>query len=605
MAINLPIISKFDDKGVKEATKAFDGIGSNLGKLAGLVAAAFSVRAITNFAKESVLAAEGVATANARIDQIAESMNIFGDQTQAVADRLKAYAEANELTVAVDAEVIKATQAKLLTFKELALTADEAGGSFDRATQAAIDLAAAGFGSAETNAVQLGKALNDPIKGITALTRSGITFTQEERNKIKALTESGQVLEAQNMILAAIETQVGGTAAATANASDKMAIAFNNVKETVGAALMPAFASLAEAMIPVAEDIAPVLAEAIEALVPAFQEFAGFIPKIVDALVPLIPMLIDIAGAFLDLAVELIPVFLEVMDAIIPILMELVPLFLDLFQQILQPLIPVIIDLVEALAPIIEAIFPILIELLASLLPPLITLLEELFIPLIPVILELIDAFLPLLETILPVLADLVENVVMPVLLVLADILKVGLLFAIDTFKGGVQGLQDFLGSFAKAFKGIWDSIASIVKGTVNNILGFIQSMINGVIDGVNAVIAAINSVKISIPSLVRGQPPLQFGLNLPYLSRVNIPKLAEGGIVMPQPGGVLANLAEAGRPEAVIPLDKFGEIGKTENNYSININAGMGSDPVSIGREVVNAIKRYESVSGKVFVSA
>jgi hypothetical protein len=47
------------------------------------------------------------------------------------------------------------------------------GGNFDRATQAAIDMGAAGFGSAEQNAAQLGKALNDPITGLAALRRSG------------------------------------------------------------------------------------------------------------------------------------------------------------------------------------------------------------------------------------------------------------------------------------------------------------------------------------------------------------------------------------------------------------------------------------------------
>jgi hypothetical protein len=59
----------------------------------------------------------------------------------------------------VDTNSIKATQAKLLTFKELAATADELGGNFQRTTKAAIDLGAAGFGTAELNAVALGKAL--------------------------------------------------------------------------------------------------------------------------------------------------------------------------------------------------------------------------------------------------------------------------------------------------------------------------------------------------------------------------------------------------------------------------------------------------------------
>jgi phage-related protein len=118
------------------------------------------------------------------------------------------------------------------------------GGAFDRATMAAVDMAAAGFGEAESNAVQLGKALNDPIKGITALTRSGITFTEQEKELIKTLVESGKTLEAQDMILKAIETQVGGTAEATANASDKMRVGFKLVSEQIGTALLPLFEEL-------------------------------------------------------------------------------------------------------------------------------------------------------------------------------------------------------------------------------------------------------------------------------------------------------------------------------------------------------------------------
>jgi phage-related protein len=111
---------------------------------------------------------------------------------------------------------------------------------------AAIDMAAAGFGEAEMNAVQLGKALNDPIKGITALSKSGITFTEQEKELIKTLVESGKTLEAQDMILKAIETQVGGTAEATANASDIMRVGFKQVSEEVGLALLPLFQQLVD-----------------------------------------------------------------------------------------------------------------------------------------------------------------------------------------------------------------------------------------------------------------------------------------------------------------------------------------------------------------------
>ena len=625
-AINLPIISKFDDKGVKEAKGAFDGIGSSLGKLAGLVAAAFSVRAITNFAKESIAAAEGVAVANQRIDQIAKSMNIFGDQTQEVADRLKSYAEANELTLATDAEVIKATQAKLLTFKELAKTADDTGGAFDRATAAAVDLAAAGFGTAETNAIQLGKALQDPIKGISALRRAGITFTDAEKEKIKTLVESGKILEAQNLVLSAIETQVGGTAAATATASAKMKLAFDNVKETVGGALMPAFAALAEAMIPIAEEVAPVLAKAVTNLVPAFQEFAGFIPKVIDSIVPLIPALVDIAGAVVELAVELLPVFVEILDAIVPVLKDLIPLFLDLFEQAIKPLIPAVVDLIKALGPIIQKIFPVLMELVEALLPPLLTLLEELFIPLIPVIVQIIDAFLPLIYTVLPILAELLESVLIPIFLTIVDFFKNVLVGAIEIFKGAITGLSVFIQAFADTFNGIWQGIKAVFTGVVSAIGNAVQSMVSGATTAINAVIALANealrlialitggAIDIKIPEIkppptqvdtkTKTPPPAKKTPVTPVKTPIKIPKLATGGIVLPEPGGVLANLAEGGQAEAVIPLNRLNEF-TGGNNVTINITAGMGSDPVSIGREVVNAIKRYESVSGRVFASA
>lgn len=245
--LKLSILADVDslNRQLKSASGNVDGFGtklSNFGKKAGVAlaaagaaAAAFAVK----FGKDAIVAGEAAATANARIEQINTSMGLFGDSTAVVSDRLIKLAEATARQTGVDTNSIKLTQAKLLTFKELAATADDLGGYFDRATKAAIDMGAAGFGTAEMNAVQLGKALNDPIKGITALSRSGITFTEIEKERIKTLVESNNIGEAQAMILKAIETQVGGTAEATANATDKMAVGFQQVKERVGIALLP------------------------------------------------------------------------------------------------------------------------------------------------------------------------------------------------------------------------------------------------------------------------------------------------------------------------------------------------------------------------------
>lgn len=232
-------------KGLNSSTKDVETFGDKItkfGKLAGaaflaagVAAAAFAVK----FAKDAIVAGEAAATANARIEQINTSMGLFGESVAVVNDRLIKYAEETARATGVDTNSIKATQAKLLTFKELAATAGEVGGQFDRATKAAIDLGAAGFGTAEMNAVSLGKALNDPIKGIASLNRNGITFTIQEKERIKTLVESNKIGEAQALILAAIETQVGGTAEATANATDRMKVGFQQVTERVGLALLP------------------------------------------------------------------------------------------------------------------------------------------------------------------------------------------------------------------------------------------------------------------------------------------------------------------------------------------------------------------------------
>jgi len=315
--VKVTLKSVWDDKGVRDAQQQLGNLGKGLGVAFAAVSAAVvgAGVAVAGFASKAVDAAENVRQADNRLGQVAKSMGLFGSQTADVTNRLIALAEANEVNLAIDAETIKLTQSKLLTFKELAGSADEAGGAFDRATMAALDLAAAGFGSAETNATQLGKALQDPIKGLTALTRSGVTFTKQEKENIKTLVESGQTLKAQDLILQAIETQVGGTAQATAKASDKMKLAFENVYETVGEALLPVFDDLANEVVALTPEIAdaltPVMAELAEVfrkeIIPLIKEFTGWLasPQGTKAVKDLTAAVVDSVKGFFDFTKQL------------------------------------------------------------------------------------------------------------------------------------------------------------------------------------------------------------------------------------------------------------------------------------------------------------
>jgi hypothetical protein len=241
---------KFQD-GLTEAGKRARGFGAVVGSAMNMAMGALGMLAgaLVFFLPNFIKMGEEARKSELRLSNIAKQMNLFGDSTEAVTGRISKYAEELSFATGVDDEMIRSAQAVMLTFKNLAKSADEVGGPFDRATQASLDLAAAGFGGVEENAVRLGKALQDPIKGITALTRVGVTLTDEQKANIEALMAQNDLLGAQSIILEAIETQVGGTAEATASATDKMGAKFESIAEGLSMALLPAVDTIATEML--------------------------------------------------------------------------------------------------------------------------------------------------------------------------------------------------------------------------------------------------------------------------------------------------------------------------------------------------------------------
>jgi hypothetical protein len=169
----------------------------------------------------------------------AQGIKTMGASAWTSADQVAELAESISNKIGVDDELIQQSANLLLTFGNIKNAVGENNNVFDRATLAAQDLAAKGFGDADASAKMLGKALNDPIKGITALSKAGVTFTQSQKDQIKAMVESGDMLGAQKIILGELERQVGGTAEATATAGDKMATTWGNFQEDLGTAILP------------------------------------------------------------------------------------------------------------------------------------------------------------------------------------------------------------------------------------------------------------------------------------------------------------------------------------------------------------------------------
>jgi hypothetical protein len=230
-------------RGAAKSTQSFGDFAAKAFKLTAAsvvgvgVALANVIPALANMGAES-------RRADIQLRFMLENMQGIGTATNATVARLSKYATTVQKATGIDDEQVKAVQKKILVFKSLRATAGRLGGTFDRATKAAIDLAAAGFGDMEANAIKLGRVLDNPTKNLNALSRAGITFTDAEKKKIVALTKSGDLLKAQDIILKSIEGRVSGIAEKAATPFDKLNGQFQEMGDTIGMAMLPALDDL-------------------------------------------------------------------------------------------------------------------------------------------------------------------------------------------------------------------------------------------------------------------------------------------------------------------------------------------------------------------------
>lgn len=207
-------------KKLRSTAENLNGLGQNLSL--GLTApiAAFAGLATKSFVDS--------AKAIAQVEAAVKSTG--GAAGKSVDGLAKMASELQRVSLFDDDEILQNVTANLLTFTNVA------GTEFDRAQQAVLDLSTR-LGTDLTSAtVQVGKALNDPIKGVTALGRAGVQFTAQQKELIATLVESGDVAGAQAVILGELETQFGGAAAAAANADPytQLANEIGNLAEEFG-----------------------------------------------------------------------------------------------------------------------------------------------------------------------------------------------------------------------------------------------------------------------------------------------------------------------------------------------------------------------------------
>lgn len=161
------------------------------------------------------------------------------------AEQVGDFASSISNATGLDDEWVQSGENMLLTFKNVRNEAGKGNDIFTQTTQVMADMAVATGTDATGAAKTLGMALNDPVTGLSRLTRVGVTFTQSQKDQIKAMAESGNVMGAQKIMLAELSSEFGGSAAAQTSALDKIHTQLGNMSEALGTALMPALDAVA------------------------------------------------------------------------------------------------------------------------------------------------------------------------------------------------------------------------------------------------------------------------------------------------------------------------------------------------------------------------
>jgi hypothetical protein len=202
------------DADTKGANKALDGLKGKLGSLAKyggfalLGAAAYELGdAFKSVAKK----AELLGVTGAIIESTGGAAGVTSEHVTDLADSLE------KMSLADD-KAIQEGENLLLSFTNVRNAVGDGNNIFDQATKTALDMSQVLGQDVSASAMQLGKALNDPIGGVTALRRVGVQLTDEQKNQIESFMAVGDTLSAQKVILQELNKEFGGAAQAAQNA---------------------------------------------------------------------------------------------------------------------------------------------------------------------------------------------------------------------------------------------------------------------------------------------------------------------------------------------------------------------------------------------------
>lgn len=345
-----------------------------------------------------------------------------GGAANVTAKQIEALAGTISRKSGIDDEAIQSGQNLLLTFTGIRNEAGKGNDIFNQATQIMTDMSVAMGTDASSQAIQLGKALNDPVKGISALTRVGVTFTDAQKEQIKAMQEAGNTAGAQKVILAELQKEFGGSAEAAGKTfGGQLNILKNSLEGVAG--------------------------EVIGKLVPHLTTFVGYLT---NRVIPWLSNLKDnltgsggVKNAFGGVGDFLTNVFFPTIRAI-------GTLFKDVFDAVLRTLNnnkEEIRTIVNGIKTILEGIYIVI---------------REVVIPALKLIFKEGGPF------------DLVFGTAIKIVS--------GVITAVEKIVGGVRGAINAVRDFwNKSGKEIWNGVWTAIKKPIDAVVGIVESIVNKV----------------------------------------------------------------------------------------------------------------------------
>lgn len=481
------------DKGMKDAqnsanslSNTFSNLQSTINNVFKFAGIAVGAKALFDFGKKAVSAADD---ANRHFKMLESTIKVTGASSWTSSEDLENMAKSYAKSTNYSVTEVEKMQTVLLGFKNIS------GDTFKSASDAILDMSSV-MGMDLTSAVQtVGKALDDPVKGLDSLRRQGFAFTDEQKEELAQLVKNGEQMKAQQIILNELATTYGGAAQEGQSAFAQFQHSMDDVYETIGNKLMPIVNSFMSLLAKLGENIAKFLNSS------EFNKFAtilaGVLSKVKDALSNIITYISNVFTEIKEIFAEVdFSPFLGIIDTVIGLIQAVFEKAKEMFDKTKEQFKSIMSSIVKTINPEqITNVINKIIDVFWYLYDMLQKIQEQIREKVLDKIMEAWEWIKGLFEESNNALAESGYKISSWV-----DYIYYNL-------NNAFKMVQDFFGLISALINGDWSVAWEYAKlmffrfcdgilTSLSTVLNAFPSLLNGLIDGINSIVEGINKLR-------------------------------------------------------------------------------------------------------------